>query len=341
MADIKLNTLYITQDNLYLHHELEVLKVENKNVTLLKIPIHHIQGIIIMSQSNISPSLLQKCLSLGIYVSFLTPRGRFLGRLEGANSGNVLLRKKQFRISETEKLKIAKCLIAGKIQNQRLNLLRTARDIKDNDKETELRSAAEKLESHLKNLESAESPESARGYEGISAKDYFSVFDHCIISQKDDFHFKGRTKRPPRSRMNALLSFVYSILTNDCISALQSVGLDPFVGMMHEERPGRPSLALDLMEEFRPFAERFVLTLVNRKQIVPSDIEERTGSVYMLNADGRKKLLTAYQNRKMEDITHHYLEQKCTVGELLLLQARLLARSIRNNEELYISYIWK
>ncbi len=341
MADVKLNILYITKDGLYLHHENDVLKVEEKSTTLLKIPIHHLQGITIMSLSNISPSLLQKCMSLGIYISFLSNRGRFMGRLEGANAGNVLLRKKQFRITEIEKIKISKLIIAGKIQNQRVNLLRTARDMKNEMVENEIRDVVKSIEEILPRLESADSLESIRGYEGICAKNYFSVLEHCIVSQKEDFTFKNRTKRPPRSRVNALLSFAYSMITNECISALQAVGLDPFVGMLHEERPGRPSLALDLVEEFRPFADRFILTLINRKQIQKSDFEEREGSVYLLNANGRKTFLTAYQTRKSEEITHYYLDQSCTISELFLLQARLLARAIRDEKETYIPYIWR
>lgn len=341
MADVKLNVLYITTDCLYIHHELELIKVEQNRTTVFKIPMHHVQGIVIMALSNISPSLLQKCLQKGIYVSFLTPRGRFLGRLEGSNSGNVLLRKKQFRMDDGEKIEISKSIIAGKIQNQRLNLLRTAREINDPEKERQLREIAGKLADAVQSLEVQESIESIRGIEGVCSKNYFSVIDHCIFSQKEDFNFDRRTKRPPRSRLNTVLSFAYSILTNDCLSALQSVGLDPFIGIHHVERPGRPSLALDLVEEFRPFAERFVMTLINRKQIQKKDLEEKAGSVYNLTNEGRKSFLTNYQNRKQESITHHYLEQKCTVGELILLQARLLARSIRDPKESYIPYIWR
>ncbi|HRG77666.1 MAG TPA: type I-C CRISPR-associated endonuclease Cas1c [Leptospiraceae bacterium] len=343
MAEVKLNILYITQEGLYLHHELEKIKVERKQETIMELPIHHLQGITIFGICSISPSLLQKCLERGIFVSYLTARGKFMGRLEGANSGNVLLRKAQFKKSEmdAEKLKIAKSIIAGKIQNSRLNLLRSARDLKDETKEKEIRNVVLDLERNLTSLEQASSVESARGYEGNSAKSYFSVFDHCIVQQKKDFEFTKRMKRPPKSRINALLSFTYSLLSNDCISACQAVGLDPFIGFLHEERPGRPSLALDLMEEFRPFADRFVLTLINRKQIQASDIIEKTGSVYTLTNDGRKALLTAYHNRKQEEVTHYLLEQKCRIGELFLLQARILARSIRGEMPLYAPYIWR
>lgn len=341
MADLKLNVLYLTTDGLYIHHELDLIKIEQDRTTIFKIPVHHVQGIVIMSFSSISPSLLQKCLQRGIFVSFLTPRGRFLGRLEGSSSGNVLLRKRQFRLEEREKVTIARNIIAGKIQNQRLNLLRTAREINEIEKETKIRYIAEKLVDSLERLENSESIDSIRGLEGVCSKNYFSVIDHCIINQKDDFTFDRRSKRPPRSRFNTLLSFAYSILTNDCISALQSVGLDPYIGILHVERPGRPSLGLDLMEEFRPFADRFVITLINRKQIQKKDIEEKTGSVYSLTNQGRKTFLSSYQNRKQEPITHHFLDQKTTIGELILLQARLLAKAIRNSQEEYIPYIWR
>lgn len=330
-------------EGLYLHHELEKLKVERKHETLLEVPLHHLQGITIFGNSLISPSLLQKCLAKGIFVSYLTARGRFLGRLEGASSGNVLLRKQQFKKSESdsEKLKLAKCFIAGKIQNSRLNLLRSARDLKDELKEEEIRAVTLELEENLKALEFADSIPSARGYEGNSAKEYFSVFDHCILHQKQEFEFTKRMKRPPRSRINALLSFAYALLTNDCISACQSVGIDPFIGFLHVERPGRASLALDLMEEFRPFADRFVITIINRKQIQASDIIEKTGSVYMMTDAARKNFLTAYQNRKQEEITHYLLDQKCRIGELFFLQARILAKTIRGEMEYYVPYIWK
>ncbi|HNK96096.1 MAG TPA: CRISPR-associated endonuclease Cas1, partial [Leptospiraceae bacterium] len=300
MAEVKLNILYVTIEGVYIHHELNKVIVEKKGETLLEIPIHHLQGITIFGNSFLSASMLQKCLENGIYISYLTQRGKFLGRLEGAKSGNVLLRKLQFKKSDsdTERIKIAKSIIAGKIQNSRLNLLRSARDLKDDDKEKEIRNAVLDMEANLKSLEDANSLDSIRGYEGNAAKKYFSVFDHCIIQQKVEFEFTKRMKRPPRSRINALLSFAYSLLTNDCISACQSVGLDPFIGFLHTEKPGRPALALDLMEEFRPFADRFVLTLINRKQIQASDIIEKTGSVYMMTDAARKTFLTAYQNRK-------------------------------------------
>lgn len=342
MASIKLNTLYVTTDNLYLHHEGDLIKVKKKQETLLRIPFHHIDGIVFLSYSSISPSLLQKCLIRGLPVAFLSERGRFLGRLEGYNPGNVLLRKEQFRKADSPdyKLRFAKAFIAGKIQNARLNLLRSARDSGNQDAQNRIKQIITELENNLSALSKASDVASLRGFEGDSARKYFSVFNDCILHQNNDFSFDRRTKRPPRSRLNAMLSFAYSLFTNDCISACQAAGLDPYIGFLHEERPGRPSLALDLVEEFRPLADRFVFTLINRKQIQAKDIEARIGGVYNLSEAARKKFLAAYQNRKQEEITHPHLDFKCRIGAVFILQARILARAIRDEAELYIPFIW-
>lgn len=343
MPSIRLNTLYVTTDGLYVHHEGDLVLVERKRETLLKIPLHHLEGITLLAHSSVSPSLLQKCMKKGVPVTYLTERGRFLGRLEGAHPGNVLLRKEQFRQSEHDnrKLVFARSFIAGKIQNSRLNLLRSARDSSNEEAQEALRSVASDLERRLTMLAAASDVNSVRGYEGDAARAYFSAFSHCILHQKDDFHFDRRTRRPPRSRLNALLSFGYALITSDCVSACQAAGLDPYVGFLHEERPGRPSLALDLVEELRPFVDRFVFTLINRKQIQAQDIIEKPGSVYTLNDSGRKTFLTAYQTRKQEEITHPLLEMKCRVGEIFVLQARILARAIRGDIEGYIPFVWR
>lgn len=343
MPSIRLNTLYVTTDGLYVHHEGDLVLVERKRETLLKIPLHHLEGITLLSHSSMSPSLLQKCMKKGVPVTYLTDRGRFLGRLEGAHPGNVLLRKEQFRQSEHDnrKLVFARSFIAGKIQNSRLNLLRSARDSSNEEAQEALRSVASDLERRLTMLATASDVNSVRGYEGDAARAYFSVFSHCILQQKDDFHFDRRTRRPPRSRLNALLSFGYALITSDCVSACQAAGLDPYIGFLHEERPGRPSLALDLVEELRPFVDRFVFTLINRKQIQAQDIIEKPGSVYTLSDSGRKTFLTAYQTRKQEEITHPLLEMKCRVGEIFVLQARILARAIRGDIEGYIPFVWR
>jgi CRISPR-associated protein Cas1 len=343
MPSIRLNTLYVTTDGLYIHHEGDLVLVDRKRETLLKIPLHHLEGITLLAHSSVSPSLLHKCIQKGVPVTYLTERGRFLGRLEGAHPGNVLLRKEQFRQSENNnrKLVFARSFIAGKIQNSRLNLLRSARDSSNEEAQAALRSVASELERRLTMLATAPDVNSVRGYEGDAARAYFSVFNHCILQQKDDFHFDGRTRRPPRSRLNALLSFGYALVTSDCVSACQAAGLDPYIGFLHEERPGRPSLALDLVEELRPFVDRFVFTLINRKQIQARDIIEKPGRVYTLSDSGRKTFLTAYQTRKQEEITHPLLEMKCRVGEIFVLQARILARAIRGDIESYIPFVWR
>ncbi len=343
MSEIKQNILYITRDRIYLHHDHEVLKVREDGKDILSIPLHHLEGITFFSYSSISPSLLHHCLEKGIFVSFLTPRGKFLGRLEGSRSGNVLLRKEQFKKSEDPDFRagVARYLIAGKLQNSRSNLLRSGRESKNEEDAKLLKEASDHLQYSIKKLEFQNETASIRGYEGEGAKTYFSVFDKMIIQQKEDFNFLRRTKRPPRSRTNALLSFIYALLTNDCVSACQATGLDPFVGFLHDERSGRPSLALDLMEEFRPFADRFVLSLINRKQIQAKDIKEKPGSVYQLEDGARKYVIAAYQERKKAEIFHHTLDQNSTIGELPFLQARILARHIRGDLENYIPYLWK
>lgn len=347
MAEIRQNTLYITTDGLYLHHELEVLKVEKGSETILKIPIHHVGAIAILAHSNVSPLLMQKCLLRGIAVSWLTANGRFLGRVEGRTAGNVLLRKEQILKSEDKvfSLSMARAVIAGKIQNSRLNLLRSARELTTDEgqsrEEIILRDVGEYLAGRLNKLAEAENYESVMGIEGDAAKKYFSVFDHCLKQQKENFTFTKRTRRPPRSRTNCLLSFLYAIWTNDCVSACQSAGLDPYVGFLHRDRPGRPSLALDLVEEFRAMADRLALTLINRRQINEDDFIERPGFVFMFTEKGKKSVLQAVQERKSEEITHPLLKQKMTVGQLPMTQAQLMARTIRGDMDEYKPFIWK
>jgi CRISPR-associated protein Cas1 len=347
MAEIRQNTLYITTDGLYLHNELEVLKVEKDRETLLKVPFHHIGAIAIMAHSNVSPSVMQKCLQKGIAISFLTPRGRFLGRVEGRTSSSVLLRKEQVLKSEDEEItrRMAVAIIAGKLQNARLNLLRSARETTGEEGQSEpeifLRDAAEYHLESLEKLKHNPTLETARGVEGDCAKKYFSVFDHSLKQQREDFTFERRTRRPPRSRVNCLLSFLYAIWTNDCVSACQSVGLDPYVGFLHKDRPGRPSLALDLVEEFRPMADRLAITLINRKQVTKEDFQERPGSVYNFTEAGKKKILAALQERKQDEITHGMLNQKMSIAQLPPIQAQILSRVIRGDIDEYKPFIWR
>lgn len=343
MAEFHQNILYVTRPNVYLRHELESVRVVQGDETLLRVPLHHLQGITIFGYGGISPSLLHKCLSAGVFVTYLTERGKFLGRLEGAGSGNVLVRIAQLRASDdpVRRLELARRIVAGKLQNSRLNLLRSARGIDDEAGVTAIYSVTSKLEDRLVKAKNSQSLEELRGHEGESARLYFSVLNHGIIQQKDSFSFDRRTRRPPRSRLNALLSFAYAMVTNDCLAACQSTGLDPYVGFLHDERPGRPALALDLAEEFRPFADRFVLTMINRKQVKGADFTERPGSVFQLTDSGRKTFLTAYQERKQDELMHPVIGEKTKAGQLPFIQARLMARAIRGDTSGYIPYVWK
>ncbi|MCS6985493.1 MAG: type I-C CRISPR-associated endonuclease Cas1c [Leptospiraceae bacterium] len=343
VAEVRQNILYVTQSGLYLHHELEMLKVKKGDDTILSLPLHHLQGIVIFGVSSMSPFLMRKCLERNIHVAFLTENGRFLGMIHGSFSGNILLRYHQFQKSQEPffRLKIARSLVAGKIQNQRQLLLRRARESKNELEEAQLREAANFLGSILQKLPDVDNLDSLRGLEGESTKRYFQCLNFSLLRSREEFSFDRRTRRPPRSRINALLSFTYTLLTNDYVSACLATGLDPYCGYYHTLRPGRPALALDLMEELRPFADRFVLSLINLRQINPDDIEERPGGTYFLRDHAKKVLLKAWQERKHEEITHDYLGQKCMILELPMLQARILARTIRGDIETYVPYLWR
>lgn len=343
MAELAQNILYVTRRGAYLRQEQDTVRVMDGDETLLRVPLHHLEGITFFGRGSMTSALIGKCMASGIFVSYLSERGRFLGRLEGASSGNVLVRRAQFRQADdvASRLAIARRIVGGKIQNCRLNLLRSARDHKDEGAVLRLRATAALLAKRLARLPEVRDMDELRGQEGEAARAYFASFDDCIVQQKDVFAYDRRSRRPPRSRLNALLSFAYSIATNDCTSACQAAGLDPCVGFLHDGRPGRPSLALDLVEEFRPFADRFVLTMINRKQIQAEDIEEKAGHVFLLTDAGRKKFLEAYQTRKQDELHHPVLNQKFRIAELPLLQARLLARTIRGDLSDYPPYLWK
>jgi len=238
-------------------------------------------------------------------------------------------------------LQLAKAIIAGKIQNSRQVLLRSARENENEKEEALLRNTANELEAAIRSIASVKKTDELRGIEGDAARKYFASLNYCIRQNRSEFEFDKRTRRPPRSRINALLSFAYTLITNDCVSACQASGLDPFCGFFHVLRPGRPALALDLVEELRPFADRFVLTQINRKQIQADDIEEKIGGTYTLKDNARKSFLKAYQERKHEELTHDFLQQKCLVMELPFLQARLLGRLIRGDIDNYIPFLWK
>ena len=304
-----LNTLYVTSNDAYLSLKNDNVVVQQGDITLGKIPLRSLESIMSFSYKGASPALMGKCAEFGVGLSFFSPYGRYYCSILGEKNRNVLLRREQFRFTDDEDaaLPFAQSFIVGKIYNCRWVLERTKRDHALRVNSERIAEQSEKLRQALLNARDCRSIDELRGIEGLAAKDYFFTFDDLILRNKDDFFFQQRSRRPPLDRVNALMSFVYSILTSDCIAALQGVGLDPYVGFMHTDRPGRASLALDLVEEFRPtIADRFVLTLINTGTIKPSQFEIRENSGVFLSEDGRKTVLAAWQKRKQETLTHPF-----------------------------------
>ncbi|MBB6276180.1 type I-C CRISPR-associated endonuclease Cas1c [Porphyromonas circumdentaria] len=328
-----LNTLYILSPDGYLCKDGENLVIRINDVEALRIPIHNLESILSFSRTGASPGAMYLCVQNGIKLSFLSPTGRYIGSLEGGIKGNVLLRRTQYRIADDEltSTHIAAIFIAGKIANQRAVLSRLLRDHPLTNTTTEaIREVILQLKYEQKRIGSLRDRQSILGVEGNAAKLYFSVFEHLILNP--EFPFTGRHKRPPKDMVNALLSFFYTILSLDVRSALESVGLDPFVGFLHVDRPGRPSLGLDLMEELRAYlVDRFVLSLINKKQISPKDFLSQGENGIILKEDARKKLLTLWQRRKKEEITHPFLKEKMPLGLLPYIQALLLSRYLRGD----------
>ena len=338
-----LNTLYITSEDAYVHKERETFVVEVNNEKVFQAPTHSIENIVCFGFKALTPALMAFCAENNVGISYLSPYGKFLARVYGAQKGNVLLRKMQYAISDDEalSLSIARPIIAAKVSNYRYLLMRHQRNHPDKCPE-EIMSAAEAMGSRLSKIENAKSLDELRGYEGECANMYFGVLSYLITSQADDFIFNKRTKRPPLDPANALLSFVYAILANDVRSALETVGLDPQVGFLHQLRPGRPSLALDVMEEFRAYmGDRIMLNLINLKQVTKKDFELRESGEVRMSDEARKALLTSYQKRKQEEITHPFLGEKITIGLLPHIQAQLLARFIRGDIENYPPFYMK
>ncbi|MBU0560859.1 MAG: type I-C CRISPR-associated endonuclease Cas1c [Bacteroidetes bacterium] len=338
-----LNTLYITSEDAYLHKERETFVVEVNNEKVFQAPIHSIENIVCFGFKALSPSLMAFCAENNVGISYLLENGKFLARVYGAQKGNVLLRKAQYAISDDEflSLAIARPIIAAKVFNYRSLLLRHQRNHPDNCPDAVILSA-DTMGRRLKNIQECQSLDELRGYEGECASHYFGVLSHLITSQQDDFEFNQRTKRPPLDPANALLSFLYAILVNDVRSALETVGLDPQVGFLHQLRSGRPSLALDVMEEFRAYlGDRIMLNLINLKQVSKKDFIIRESGEVRMSDDARKALLTAYQKRKQEEITHPFLGEKMTIGLLPHVQAQLLARYIRGDIENYPPFYLK
>lgn len=338
------NTLYVTSQGAYLNAERETLIVRVDREDKLKVPLHLLEGVVCFGNVTLSPFLMGRCSEKGIGVSFLTENGRFLARVQGPVSGNVLLRREQFRRADdaAASSNLARSIVTAKIITSRAVLLRALRDHPGLPGEAALRRAVRALAQNLSDLADVVPLEGVRGVEGDAARSYFSVFDHLILHQKDSFQFNGRNRRPPTDQINALLSFLYTLLAHDAASALEAVGLDPQVGFLHRDRPGRAGLALDLMEEFRPYlADRLALSLVNRRQVTAKGFETReTGAVWMDDAT-RKVVLVAYQERKQEEVNHPFLNEKTTVGMLPHLQAHLLARHLRGDLDAYPPFIWR
>lgn len=339
-----LNTLYVMTEESYLTLDGENIVIVNGEKIMGRFPLHNLENIICFTYKGASPALMGACAERQIGMMFFSPRGKFLARSVGREYGNVLLRKQQYRISDNENrsLQYAKNMILGKIYNSRWNIERTIRDHRFRVDSEKLKEISNSLKEDLKKVEESESLDNLRGIEGKSAEEYFSVFDSLILNQKENFCFEKRNKRPPRDNVNALLSFAYTILAGDCSNALTGVGLDSYVGFMHRDRPGRNSLALDLMEEFRPvLADRFVLTLINTKVIREEHFDKQKDGAVLLNEDGRKIFFTAWQNHKREKITHPFLKEKIEWGLALHGQALLLARTIRGDLEEYPPFLWK
>lgn len=334
-----LNTLYITRQESYLHKERETIVIKQGKDKLGQFPAISISNILCFGQVSVSPFLMGYCGEQGIGLAFYTEYGKFLARVQGKQTGNVLLRRAQYRwADEKEKsVSIARLMVAAKISNGRSVLMR---EIRNHGENTILSDAVAKLAVSLRRAQHAQSISEAMGIEGDAASTYFAVFNELL--RGSGFAFGGRVRRPPTDPANALLSYVYTLITHECSSALQGVGLDPYVGFLHQDRPGRVSLALDLLEEFRaPWADRFVLTIINRRQIQTNDfISEASGAV-RLTDEARKTLLTAWQERKQVEIMHPYFEEQVPIGLLPHCQAMLLARHIRGDTEYYPPYLVK
>jgi CRISPR-associated protein Cas1 len=338
-----LNTLFVTTQGAYLSKEGEAVLVRVENETRLRVPLHTLGGIVCFGQVSCSPYLMGLCGESGVAISFLTEHGRFLARVHGFTPGNVLLRREQYRRADgPEAAAIARSMILGKIANARTVLLRAARDHADKSDQTALQTAVVHLDRCLSDAQRAADLDALRGVEGEAARTYFSVFDHLITAQKEAFTFHDRSRRPPLDNVNALLSFLYAMLAHDARAACEAAGLDPAVGFLHRDRPGRPGLALDLMEEFRAFlADRLALSLINRRQVQASGFKAAASGGIQMDDATRKAVLVAYQKRKQEEIRHPFLGEKTTVGLLLHLQARLLARYLRGDLDGYPPFIWK
>lgn len=340
---VLLNTLYVTTPDAYLRLEGETLCVMVEREKRLQIPMHHLGGVVCFGDVMLSPALMGRCTEEGRSVVWLNRNGRFQARVEGPVNGNILLRQAQYRAADdpAKVLQLARAFLAGKLRNSRNVLLRGARDSQNDAERATLVRNARLIAGHLRKLPHAADLDAMRGEEGNAARIYFEAMNQLVRAAfRTDFALDGRNRRPPTDSMNAMLSFLYAVVLNDCCSALETVGLDPQLGFLHAVRPGRMALALDLLEEFRSvLADRLALTLINRGQITAADFDERDGGAVLLNDDGRKTVISAYQERKQETLTHPVLEQQVPIGLLPQLQARLLARFLRGDAPAYVPYL--
>jgi CRISP-associated protein Cas1 len=339
-----LNTLYIMTPETYLGLDGETVAVRRDGGTIQRIPLHTLDGIVAFGLVGCSPALMHACAERNVALSFMGMNGRFLARVQGPVSGNVLLRRQQYRSADdsAQAAGIAAAVVAAKIANSRTALLRANRDHPSVAGAECIASAAERLGQSLRRFDLELPLDAIRGVEGEAAGAYFGVFDHLIVSQKQDFIFTQRSRRPPLDNVNALLSFLYSVLAHDAASALEGVGLDPAVGFLHRDRPGRHGLALDLMEEVRPvLSDRLALTLINRQQVRATGFDRTEAGGVVMDDKTRRVVLTAYQKRKQEEIEHPYLKEKIPLGLLLHTQALLLARHLRGDLDAYPSFFWR
>ncbi|HZQ55076.1 MAG TPA: type I-C CRISPR-associated endonuclease Cas1c [Bryobacteraceae bacterium] len=339
-----LNTLFVTTQGAWLAQDGETVAVRLEKETLLRVPVHTLSGIVCFGQVSASAFVMGMCAERGVALSFLTEHGRFLAKVQGPVSGNVLLRRKQYRLTDEEAgaASVARAVVLAKVANCRTVLLRAARERGESDGVAALVGAALRLKRILDEVAVAATVDEIRGHEGDAARAYFDVFDHLILGDKEQFFFRGRSRRPPLDNMNALLSFLYTLLTHDTVGALEAVGLDPAVGYLHRERPGRPSLALDLVEELRPvLADRLALTLINRQQISASGFRKLESGAVTMDQETRKQVLVAWQKRKQEEIIHPFLEERMPMGLVPHIQAMLLSRYLRGDLDGYPCFFWK
>lgn len=339
-----LNTLYVTTQGAYLFKEGETVAVKVDDETRLQVPLHTLDGIVCFGRVSCSPFLMGACADRDVAISFLTKNGRFLARVQGPVAGNVLLRREQYRRADDggASATVTCSLLAGKLANSRTVLQRALRDHREKIPAEPVEKAVRHLSALLKGIDPQTSLNVLRGMEGDAARFYFGVFDHMITTNKDGFRFEGRNRRPPLDSVNCLLSFTYTLLLHDVRSALECVGLDPAVGFLHRDRPGRPGLALDMMEEFRPYVgDRLVLSLINLGQVPAKGFKIMDTGAVLMDDDTRKKVLVAYQKRKQDEILHPFLNEKMPVGLLFHTQALLMARYLRGDLDGYPPFVWK